>query len=525
MTIVTKLLAVIVQSKKAEYFGRESAVVDCFEWAIFYPTLVYSFAVNVLNALLVPIFAGRKASRSLDRAYHALVSWSVVGFLVVGVLIALLAAPLAEWNFAHPNPRAPDTVVDPNRAHLATVFLWILAGTTLFIGIEGVQTGFLLAEKRVASVALVRLLKEIVLVAVVVFGFACLGDRLLPGAWLAATAVGGVVFFLLGFRRHRFSFRFGHMDKYILRLLRNLWPVLILFVLINLNELIRLKLLSAQLGDLTTFRYAYYIFLLPTVLITENLILFLFPMMAAEINQGDVDRLRHSIRSGVKLIAFFIFPASVGLIVLAQPIVRLIYERQAFTAADTSATVLPLIWLSVGMWAFSIHVLFARTLDAMQAYWRRIALEAPFVLVSVLLSLWLIPMYGPAGGAIALSASFVFLLGLEVWQISRRIESIRMVIIAGDLLKIAAATAVMGAGVWLVYPVTRRLIASDGLKAQLAQLGASVVIGVVIYFACSLVLRIVRAGDLADLRNYLLFRRNAAVLPSDGGAMKGESDD
>jgi len=497
ITVAGKVLAYVVQAKKAAYFGI-GPVVDCFEWALFFPTLFYSFAANVLNALLVPLFSGRPASDSLARAHHALVSWSLAGFFALGGVLFLSAPWLVD---------AFSGFDDPPRRALAVTFLRILAGATLFIGLEGVQGGFLLAERRVVTVALVRLLKEIVFVGVMVTGFGWFAARVLPVGWLASAAVGGLIFFALGLRRHRFAFRLVHVDDYIVRLLRNLWPVLVLFALINLNELVRIHLLSMRPNDLATFRYAYYLFLLPHVLVAENLVLFLFPLMAAEINAGDLDRLRHSIRSGVKLLLFFILPASAGLIVLAQPIVRLLYERRAFQAEDTLATALPLVILALGMWAFSLHVLFARILDALQAYWRRVAVESFFVALSVGLAWWWISRYGYNGAAWAITAPTVLLLGLELWQVRRKIGAIRMRLIAGDLVKIAAATALMAGTAKLVYMWTISWRPGDDLPAQLARLGATIAAAVAVYGACSVLLRIIRRHDIAELRDYVLLRK------------------
>jgi len=499
ITLTTKILAYVVQAKKASYFGI-GPVVDCYEWAIFFPTLIYSFAFNVLNTLLVPVFSGRETSPSLERAYHTLVTWCLLGFFVLGIILILFAPWFVVWF---------SDFDDPQRRALATLFLSILACAALFIGIEGVQSGFLLAEKRAVTVSLVRLIKEIGFVGVIVTGFKLLGDQLLPVGWLVSAAVGGIIFLGLGIRRHRFDFRLVHVDDNIRLLFRNLWPVLVLFLLINLNDLVRIKLLSAQTGNLATYRYAYYIFLLPHILIAENLVLFLFPLMAAEVNQGDFERLRHSIRSGVKLTLFFILPASVGLIVLARPIVQLLYERHQFQAADTSATTLPLIYLSLGMWAFGLHVVFARTLDALQAYWRRVAVELSYVALSILLSLWWIRRFGHSGAAWSFSVSCVFLLALEIWQVRRRIGIIHMRWVVGDLIKIAAATGAMAVVARIGYWWGGSWFAEPKAIALLIRLGGAIALALITYVGCSLALKVVRGADLVELRDYFLLRRSA----------------
>jgi len=500
ITLASKVLAYVVQAKKASYFGI-GPIVDCYEWAIFFPTLIYSFAFNVLNVLLVPVFSGREASPSLDRARHALVSWCLTAFLILGVVLFLFAPWFVAWfsDFG-----------DPHRRALATLFLSILACATFFIGIEGVQSGFLLSEKRAVSVSLVRLIKEVIFVAIMVAGFKWLGDQILPVGWFLSAAVGGVIFLLLGIRRHRFEFRLVHMDDDIRRLVRNFWPVLVLYGLINVNELVRIKLLSAQAGDLSTYRYAYYIFLLPHILIAENLMLFLFPLMAAEVNQNDLGRLCHSIRSGIKLTLFLILPASVGLIALGHPIVQLLYERHQFRAPDTAATTVPLIYLSLGMWALSLHVLFARTLDALQAYWRRVAVELPYVALSLGLSWWWIRRYGHSGAAWSLTVSIVFLLTLEVWQVRQQIGKFHLRLIGGDLIKIASATALMALAARVAYLCGKRWLAEPTMVARLVHLGSAIAAAFIVYVGCSLALRVIRKTDLVELRDYFLFRRAAA---------------
>jgi putative peptidoglycan lipid II flippase len=502
ITLASKILAYVVQMKKASYFGI-GPVVDCYEWAIFFPALIYSFSFNVLNTMLVPVFSGRAAGPSLDRAYHAVVTWCLTAFLALGLVFFLFAPSCVTWFSGFEDPR---------RHTLAALFLSILACATLFIGIEGVQSGFLLAEKRAIAVSLVRLIKEIVFVAIVVTSFRWLGDQLLPTGWLISAAVGGAVFLALGIRRHRFAFRLIHVDDDIRRLFRNVWPVLTLYVLINVNDLVRIRLLSVQSGDLSTYRYAYYIFLLPHVLMAENLVLFLFPLMAAEVNQGDLGRLRHSIRSGIKLSLFFILPASVGIITLARPIIQILYERHHFSSADTSATLWPLIYLSLGMWAFGLHILFARVLDALQAYWRRVAIELPYVALSVVLSFWWIRRFGHNGAAWSFVVALVFLLALEVGQIRRRIGNIQMRLVVSDLVKIAAATAAMALTARLIHFWSGQWLGAATTTAHLIRLGGAIMAGLVVYLGGALALRVIRASDLAELRDYFLFRRAGAAI-------------
>jgi len=497
ITLTSKILAYVIQAKKASYFGI-GPVVDCYEWALFFPSLIYSFSFNVLNTMLVPVFSGRAASPSLDRAYHALVTWCLTAFLVLGVALFLFAPAFVGWFSGFEDAR---------RRSLGTVFLSILACATLFLAIEGVQSGFLLAEKRAVTVSLIRLLKEVVFVAVLVTSFGWLGQQILPVGWLISAAVGGGVFLALGIRRHRFAFRLIHVDDDIRVLFRNFWPVLVLYALINVNDLVRIKLLSAQPGDLSTYRYAYYIFLLPHTMMAENLVLFLFPLMAAEVNAGDPARLRHSIRSGIKLALFFILPASAGLIVLARPIIQLLYERHEFRAADTAATALPLIYLALGLWAFGLHILCARTLDALQAYWRRVAVEVPYVVLCISLSFWWIRRFGYSGAAWSFTVSVVFLLALEVWQIRRRIGSLQLRLIAGDLLRIALATVALAVAAKLFFAWSGRWFDVATTRVLIVRLGGAIASALAVYAGCSLALRVVRATDLLELRDYFLFRR------------------
>lgn len=212
---------------------------------------------------------------------------------------------------------------------------------------------------------------------------------------------------------------------------------------------------------------------LPLGLVSVAMGTVLIGEMSRAVHLGDDAAASHAQSRAVELATALALPATLGLIVLAEPIVRLLFEHGAFTAGDTAATARALTWLALGLPA---QVLFKALAPA---FFARGNTATPLlaVLKGILLALAGGYLFGHFFGAEGIAAG----ISLGAWGSALglvREGAARFGLAIDDaarrrLPRIAAAAAAMGAALWLVPIATLAGLAqAAGLLASIAAGGA-----------------------------------------------------
>jgi putative peptidoglycan lipid II flippase len=170
-------------------------------------------------------------------------------------------------------------------------------------------------------------------------------------------------------------------------------------------------------------------------------------------------------------------PAAVALVVMADPIIAVLFQRGSFTAADTAATAGALVAFAVGLPAFILVKVFSPGFFAREDTRTPMWFAAVSVAVNVGLSLALFPWLLHVGVAIATSAAGWVNAGLLAWTLWRRGQFHADPDLRRRLPLLALASALMGAGLvvgmWLAAPA----LASPAGLVRAAAVGALVAVG------------------------------------------------
>ncbi|HET9460645.1 MAG TPA: lipid II flippase MurJ, partial [Gaiellaceae bacterium] len=232
----------------------------------------------------------------------------------------------------------------------------------------------------------------------------------------------------------------------------------------------------------------------------------LFPTLARLAARGDVPGLRRALDGGMRQIAFLLVPAALVSIVLAQPIVRLVYQRGEFTAEDTTIVAQCLQAFSIGLVFNGWMLILNRSFYAVQTNWTptaialgAVVLNAVFDTLFYRLGIWGIPL---ATSTVNVAAATVLLVmmrrrvGLE--HVGRTLGVVALVACAAAVAAAAAVGVWYGLDAWL----------GESLIAQLVSLGAGFAAGGLVYFGAA------RALGLRELEALLLLRAQRSD-PSD----------
>lgn len=232
----------------------------------------------------------------------------------------------------------------------------------------------------------------------------------------------------------------------------------------------------------------------------------IYPLIARHAARGDRVAMGEDYRRGVRLIAAINVPAGVGLALLSEPIIRVLFQRGAFDAADTARVVPLLVAFALGMPFFSVVSLSTRAFYAVKDTATPVRIATVSFVVNVVASLALMRPLGATGLALASSLAVI----VQAVLLQRRLTSLRpeltLAALRVDLGKILLATAAMAALVAGGWAAVR----GHGPRSDLVALAGLIPLGAALYGGLAWALRIEGRDEWRDL---LLRRRRS---PPDG---------
>ncbi len=229
----------------------------------------------------------------------------------------------------------------------------------------------------------------------------------------------------------------------------------------------------------------------------------LFPALARLAARDDLAGFRATVSTGLRQIGFLLIPASVVSAVLAEPIVRLVYARGAFTESDVTVVAGCLAAFSLGLVFNGWMLMLTRGFYGLQSNWLPTGIGVATLVLNAVLDVALYPV-GVWGIPLATSLVNIVGVALLVYFLWRRVGDVHLRRVADAVMRITLAAAVLGAAAFAVwYPLDRAL--GRSAAAQIVSLGAALAVGAAVYLATC---RALRVRELAALRE-LVSRRAA----------------
>jgi putative peptidoglycan lipid II flippase len=278
-------------------------------------------------------------------------------------------------------------------------------------------------------------------------------------------------------------------------------PITIGLGLINFNAFID-TLFAARLIDRfqapSTINAAFRLYIFPQGMFSVAVATVLFPTLSALASRRDYDGFRHTVATGLRQIAFLLVPASVVCAVLAEPIVRLVYQRGDFTPRQTTVVAASLAAFALGLTFNGTMLMLNRAFFSLQEAWipswvafGNLGLNAALDAAFYRFGIWGIP----------LSTSLVNIAGTAalIVALRRRMGRIELGATAATFVKVVAASALLaGAG----YGVWRELdsLLGRSFVAQVVSLGLGLAAGLGIYLAVCRALRVREMETLLSVR-------------------------
>src|SRR5687767_459214 len=193
-------------------------------------------------------------------------------------------------------------------------------------------------------------------------------------------------------------------------------PVTISLGLINVNLLI-----NSSIGFLVSeeapaaIDKAFRIYMLPQGIFSVAIATVLFPTLARFAARADTDGLRATMANGMRQILLLLIPAAASILVLAEPMTRLVYERGVFDAASTELVSEALFWFAFSLPFNGLFLLLTRTFFSLQRPWLPTAISLGNLVITAGAALLLYEPFGVGGIVAATGIATIASVVAEAW--------------------------------------------------------------------------------------------------------------
>jgi len=494
-TMASRILGLVREQVMAHLFGA-SHQMDAFNVAFRLPNLVRDlFAEGAMSAAFVPTFTrhlqahGREAAWTLGR--RALTALLVV----TGVLAA------AGVIFAEPLTRlfAGSFAAVPGKLELTVQLTRVMFPFLMLVAVAVAAMGMLNALGRFFVPALSPAMFNVAFVAAAIglvpFMPAVGLDPIMGLA--IGVLLGGLGQLLLQWpplAREGFTFRpdFAPRDPALREILLLMGPGTIGLAATQVNVYVNTVLATSQeAGAVSWLNYAFRILYLPVGLFGVSVATASLPVLSRHAGSGDTAALRDTVSHALRLMLMLNIPATMGLVVLATPIVRLLFERGRFSSADTAAVAVALMAYSPGLLGYSAVKVLSPTFYALRDARTPVMVSVVSVLVNAALNLALVRVLGYMGLALGTAIASLVNASLLVWLLRRRLGRVDGRRILSATIRMTIASAVMAVAAWGTHTLLeQQVLMGDLLLLQVVRVGASIGAGVLMLIGMSRVMRL-----------------------------------
>ncbi len=498
-TLASRVLGFARDMMMAAYLGS-GPVAEAFFVAFSLPNMLRRFfAEGAFNMAFVPIFAkkletGEDAQGFAQDAFKGLSAVlllvTVVGTLAMPWLVLAMAAGFAG----------------DARFDMAVLFGQISFSYILFISLVALLSGVLNTFGHFTEASLVPVLLNVIFIAAMWIAGQLGWDMGLTLAWtVPITGIVQLAFTWVSAKRVGYALLPGRprMTPELKRLLIIAGPAVLAGGVVQINLLVGRQVASFTEGAVAWLTYADRLYQLPLGVVGIAIGTVLLPALSRHLRAGEEAEGRESFSRGAEFALFLTLPSAVALVVIATPLISVLYDRGAWRPEDTTATALALAAYGIGLPAFVLQKVIQPLYYAREDTKRPFYYAVVSMFVNAAFTIGMMPVIGFMAAALATSVSGWIMLG-QLWWGARDMGAAARpdARFWRRLWRIAVASVVMG----IVLVIAARWL-SPVLAARGARWGALALLcgsGIVSYFGVG---ALIGAYGSGDLKRYLRRRR------------------
>lgn len=485
--VASNLVGLGRQIVVSQTFGT-SAELDAY-WAAFrLPDFLFTLvAGGALASAFLPTFTSALArgDRAGARRLASAAANLVLIVLVLGAIVIGLAAPLLVASVVAPG-------FSPAQQARTVELMRLMLLSPILFGLSGIVGAVLNAHQHFLLPAIAPIMYNlgIAIGAVFIAPWPGMGVRgLALGVVLGAAMHLGIQLTGLKGRGVRYTPTLGLDDPNVHEVARLMLPRMIGIAVVQINLQVTTIIASSLAeGSLSALTLAWMIFLLPQAVIAQSAATAAFPTLATLVAQERLDEMRHTLAVTLRNVLFLAIPASIGLILLREPMIRFLFQRGQFDERSTALTSWALGLYALGLVGHSVLEVLVRAFYAMHDTRTPVVIGGGAMALNVVLSLLLIRVFDALGfmphGGLALANGVAATLEMLVlgWLIRKRLGGIEgrrtlTSLARAGIAAIGMTLAVLAIAVW------------SPVRSDLWIVASGVALGGLVYLGLSLLLR------------------------------------
>lgn len=455
--VFSAIIGLVRDMLQAHYFGI-SVEVDSFFAANRISELLFNLlAGGALASAFIPMFSGFLARGERQKA------WKMASGVINTLSVILLVITALAWVFAPQLAQYGLYALDPNPAavqlDLTVRLLRIMLPTVWIFGVSGLVMGALNAHQ----VFLVPALAPVLYSLGMIFGMV-----VLPAAWGVERLAYGVVIgsaahlgiqipALLKLPQRQYYRKEGFRNPAVRQVLKLMVPRVIGAGVVQLNFVTN-TLIALSLGvegSVAAIGYAFRLMLMPQMAIAQSAGIASLPTLSNLAELGKTKEMRRTLSGVLRAVLLLAIPASIGLILLRQPLVQTLYQRGSFTERSTQMVSWALLWYAAGLVGHSLVEVLSRAFYALHDTRTPVTVGVIAMSINIGLSFAFVSLFRQMGwmahGGLALANSVA--TGLEcvvLWTlIAKRMQGLETSSLRKGIFISLAASFVMGAVLFL----------------------------------------------------------------------------
>lgn len=491
-TILAKILGFGRELVLASSYGA-SMYSDAYITAMNIPLVIFTVIGATLVTVLIPMYFEVNSSLGEEKSLKFINNI----FNIVIVLCILLS--ILGFIFTEPLVKIFAMGFEGQTLKITIDFTRITVIGIIFTGLSYIMTAYLQIKNNFMVTGLVSVPKNIIIISSII-----LSVKYNPYIMIWGTLIGMSMEFIFQLpfaikRGYKYQPYINLKDQYIKKISWLVGPVLIGVAVNQINTMVDRTLASTLVeGSISALNYANKLNGFVMALFITSVSTVIYPMLSKLSTEDSKEKFTSSVVQAINSVILLVIPISVGAIVLANPIVKLLFERGEFDARATSMTATALIMYSIGMVAFGLRDILGKVFYSLQDTKTPMINGIIAMGINIVFNLILVRYLQLAGLALATSISAIICIFLLFISLKKKIGYFGQDKIIKTTIKSIIAAILMGIITYFTYNLLSYTLGNKSIEEAISLLGA-IGIGSIVYGVLVIVLKVEEVSILIEL--------------------------
>jgi len=441
--------------------------------------LITMYMLQAVTTTMVPSLSRIESNYSSDEKNvftNNVLHFVLFGALLISTIIWVLLPTIGRFIAPGFNTYQFDLFIRLVRVGLPSVMV---------LGIVSVFKGFLHSELRFVETAISELTPSIIFIVVILFFVIGYGIESMMVALVISSFVQliihGVGLFNTNYK-YRLSFNIKNKDLQGMLLLA--MPVFFSTIITNINQIIDRSMASSlPSGSISALSYANQVNTISMSLFIFPIVTVIFPVLTNAASNNNHKKFINTFEKGLSSIVLITVPMTIGLVILSEPIIIVLFQRGAFNSDASRISSEALMFFAFAITGNAVRLLVVKSFYSLQNTKTPLLYGCLAICIKIILNIILIPAYAHKGIAISTAISASLLGVFLLISLARQIGIIDFKKFFTTLFRVLASALIMGGVVYITYKFIFQSHFNFGLNS-IPALVFTILIGVVIYGIC-----------------------------------------